>query len=81
MLASGLQVLMLRHQDITMGSAKFIYVFIGTKTHKKGRNRRKLQNCILQFKSRFIYQHIKTNLKIELQKFNSRLSIFTVSRT
>ena len=35
MLASGLQVLMLRHQDITMGSAKFICVFIGTKLIKK----------------------------------------------
>ena len=64
-----------------MRSTESINVFMGTKIHEKGRNRRKLHKYILQFKARFISQHIKTILKIELQKLNSGLSIFAVYGT
>ena len=64
-----------------MRSTESINVFMGTKIHEKGRNRRKLHKYILQFKARFISQHIKTILKIELQKITLRLSIFAVYET
>lgn len=52
-------------------------LFIGKKTYEKGKNRRNY-NCISHFKSRFTCQRKKSILKIEFQKLNYRLSIFTI---
>ena len=64
-----------------METTESIHVFMSKKIHEKGKNRRKLHNYILQFKSELICQDKKTILKSEFEKLNSGLSILVIYQT